>query len=277
VCAVADFGVARRLSSRSESMTAETGTYRWMAPEVIRHTRYDHRVDVYSFGIVAWEMLSGQLPYGELSPIQAAAAVVVENLRPPLGEGALPPGLPGALTALVCRCWDVEPGCRPEFREVAAAVGALRKAEAARVAARGGDEGTLGEGGDSDSERAEAAHAAAAAPALPLPPPPPLPLPPTRAPSTSSDGGASSSAPIDVPGSEWSGARPRASLSDVSDNEEGGGGDPPSFPSLDSLRAAAAEAGAAREGPPGAAPRRRSRGLLDLMGCCTQPGMGKSL
>ena len=79
--AVADFGVARRLSSHSESMTAETGTYRWMAPEVIRHSRYDHRVDVFSFGIVCWEMLSGRLPYDQLSPIQAAAAVV-ENLRP---------------------------------------------------------------------------------------------------------------------------------------------------------------------------------------------------
>ena len=41
-------------------MTAETGTYRWMAPEVIRHEAYDKRCDVYSYAILAWEMLTDQ-------------------------------------------------------------------------------------------------------------------------------------------------------------------------------------------------------------------------
>ncbi|XP_031742701.1 serine/threonine-protein kinase STY8-like [Cucumis sativus] len=51
VIKVADFGVARVLA-QSGVMTAETGTYRWMAPEVIEHKPYDHKADVYSFGIV---------------------------------------------------------------------------------------------------------------------------------------------------------------------------------------------------------------------------------
>jgi serine/threonine protein kinase len=258
---VADFGVARRLSSRSESMTAETGTYRWMAPEVIRHTRYDHRVDVYSFGIVAWEMLSGQLPYGELSPIQAAAAVVVENLRPPLGEGALPRGMPAALTSLVRRCWDVDPTARPEFRDVAVAVGALREAEAARVAAGGAEHDDEGDAAGAGGAPLLHAHASPPASALP-----PLALPPPRPPS--SDGGASGtpssipSNPIDVP----VGGGMAMSLSDLSADDDR---DLPSYGAL----TAAAPAGALG----GKGSRRRSRGLLDMMGCCTQPGMGKSL
>jgi serine/threonine protein kinase len=42
----------------SGHMTAETGTYRWMAPEVIEHKPYDEKADVFSFGVVMWELLT---------------------------------------------------------------------------------------------------------------------------------------------------------------------------------------------------------------------------
>ncbi|KAL8233283.1 hypothetical protein R6Q57_003061 [Mikania cordata] len=54
---VSDFGVAR-VQNKSGIMTAETGTYRWMAPEVIEHRPYNHKADVFSFGIVMWELLA---------------------------------------------------------------------------------------------------------------------------------------------------------------------------------------------------------------------------
>jgi serine/threonine protein kinase len=60
VCAqvkIADFGVARMIET-SGHMTAETGTYRWMAPEVIEHKPYDEKADVFSFGVVMWELLT---------------------------------------------------------------------------------------------------------------------------------------------------------------------------------------------------------------------------
>ncbi|KAL1106377.1 hypothetical protein V6Z11_D04G199600 [Gossypium hirsutum] len=75
VVKVADFGVAR-VKAQSGVMTAETGTYRWMAPEVIEHKPYDHKADVFSFGIVLWELLTGKLPYACLTPLQAAVGVV---------------------------------------------------------------------------------------------------------------------------------------------------------------------------------------------------------
>jgi serine/threonine protein kinase len=78
VVKVADFGVAR-VKDQSGVMTAETGTYRWMAPEVIEHLPYDHRADVFSFGIVLWELLTGKLPYEDMTPLQAAVAVVQKN------------------------------------------------------------------------------------------------------------------------------------------------------------------------------------------------------
>ncbi|KAK4562111.1 hypothetical protein RGQ29_004822 [Quercus rubra] len=75
VVKVADFGVAR-VKTQSGVMTAETGTYRWMAPEVIEHKPYDHKADVFSFAIVLWELLTGKLPYEYLTPLQAAVGVV---------------------------------------------------------------------------------------------------------------------------------------------------------------------------------------------------------
>ncbi|GMP37389.1 hypothetical protein CsSME_00009096 [Camellia sinensis var. sinensis] len=60
VVKVADFGVAR-VKAQTGVMTAETGTYRWMAPEVIEHRPYDHKADIFSFGIVLWELLTGKV------------------------------------------------------------------------------------------------------------------------------------------------------------------------------------------------------------------------
>ncbi|CAI5981855.1 unnamed protein product [Closterium sp. NIES-64] len=112
VVKVADFGVAR-VKAGSGIMTAETGTYRWMAPEVIEHRAYDHKADVFSFGITLWELLTGKLPYADLTPLQAAVSVVQKGLRPPIPKGTHP-----RVAELMVRCWHTNPAERPEFSMV---------------------------------------------------------------------------------------------------------------------------------------------------------------
>lgn len=112
VVKVADFGVAR-VQSQSGVMTAETGTYRWMAPEVIEHKPYDYKADVFSFGIALWELLTGELPYTGLTPLQAAVGVVQKSLRPTIPKHAHP-----RLAELLERCWQHDPTQRPNFSEI---------------------------------------------------------------------------------------------------------------------------------------------------------------
>ncbi|CAN4094568.1 unnamed protein product [Withania somnifera] len=86
---IADFGVAR-IEMLTEGMTPETGTYRWMAPEMIQHRPYTQKVDVYSFGIVLWELITGMLPFQNMTAVQSAFAVVNKGIRPTIPDDCLP-------------------------------------------------------------------------------------------------------------------------------------------------------------------------------------------
>ncbi|XP_019464992.1 PREDICTED: serine/threonine-protein kinase STY46-like isoform X2 [Lupinus angustifolius] len=112
VVKIADFGVARLLDPTG-IMTAETGTYRWMAPEVIEHNPYSHKADIFSFGIILWELLTGKLPYEHLSPLQAAVGVVQKGLRPEIPRDTHP-----KLVELLHQCWQQDPSVRPDFSEI---------------------------------------------------------------------------------------------------------------------------------------------------------------
>ncbi|KAF8378221.1 hypothetical protein HHK36_029560 [Tetracentron sinense] len=114
-----DFGLARE-ESLTEMMTAETGTYRWMAPELystvtLRHgekKHYNHKVDVYSFAIVLWELVHNKLPFEGMSNLQAAYAAAFKNTRPNAEN------LPGDLAIILTSCWNEDPNTRPNFSQI---------------------------------------------------------------------------------------------------------------------------------------------------------------
>ncbi|OMO56716.1 hypothetical protein COLO4_35572 [Corchorus olitorius] len=110
---VADFGVAR-FQNQGGVMTAETETYRWMAPEVINHQPYDQKADIFSFAIVLWELVTAKVPYDTMTPLQAALGVR-QGLHPDLPENAHP-----KLIDLMKRCWEADPDRRLSFSEIIA-------------------------------------------------------------------------------------------------------------------------------------------------------------
>ncbi|KAL5199580.1 hypothetical protein ABZP36_020783 [Zizania latifolia] len=106
---VADFGTSC-LETRCQATKGNKGTYRWMAPEMTKEKPYTRKVDVYSFGIVLWELTTCLLPFQGMTPVQAAYAASEKNLRPPLSSSCLP-----VLNNLIKRCWSANPARRPEF------------------------------------------------------------------------------------------------------------------------------------------------------------------
>ncbi|KAG5106968.1 hypothetical protein JHK82_043938 [Glycine max] len=106
---IADFGIACE-ASKCDSLR---GTYRWMAPEMIKGKRYGRKVDVYSFGLILWELVSGTVPFEGLSPIQVAVAVADRNSRP-----IIPSHCPHVLSGLIKQCWELKPEKRPEFCQI---------------------------------------------------------------------------------------------------------------------------------------------------------------
>ncbi|XP_021759078.1 serine/threonine-protein kinase HT1-like [Chenopodium quinoa] len=91
----------------------DVGTFRWMAPEMITRKKYCRKVDVYSFGLLLNEMVSGSTPFGNLSPVQVAYGVANKNLRPEISKDC-----PEFMRLLIERCWSKNPKKRPEFSEI---------------------------------------------------------------------------------------------------------------------------------------------------------------
>ncbi|XP_054796776.1 uncharacterized protein LOC129302127 [Prosopis cineraria] len=124
---IADFGHARFLSDHEMALTGETGTYVYMAPELIRCEPYNEKCDIYSFGIILNELVTGNHPYIETdySPTKIAVEVVEGKLRPRAAEDR--EGEVEELVRLIRLCWDGNPTTRPSFATITSTLKACIK------------------------------------------------------------------------------------------------------------------------------------------------------
>eukprot|EP00904_Undaria_pinnatifida_P014006 jgi/Undpi1/9736/HiC_scaffold_27.g12192.m1 len=113
-----DFGLARvvkrrnRVNARYE-MTGETGSMRYMAPEVVESLPYNEKVDVYAFGLLLWEMLEDNRVFDGMGVADFYERVVNAGARPNLDMA-----WPQDLRKLISQCWHADVDRRPNFRVI---------------------------------------------------------------------------------------------------------------------------------------------------------------
>lgn len=116
-----DFGLFKPVGSNAPDIE---GTPEYMAPETIGCGVVDGPVDVYALGVVAFELMTGKLPFEKSTTNATLAAHVVE--RPPL-VGQVRGDVPDELSSLVARLLDKDPSCRPTAEDAAAALRTIRR------------------------------------------------------------------------------------------------------------------------------------------------------
>ena len=110
VVKVADFGLARAVEASADAGSHLLATVAYVAPELVTDGHADPRTDVYSAGIVLFEMLTGRVPYEGGKPVEVAWRHVDDDVPPPSKFVA---GLPPQLDDLVARATRRDPGGRP--------------------------------------------------------------------------------------------------------------------------------------------------------------------
>ena len=109
---VCDFGLSRIIAPKNQNMTGNVGTVSWIAPEVFEKQPYDAKADVYSFGIVMWELYTKQVPFQDLNTFEIPMAVI-KGERPPI-----PKECPKEYAKLMQSCWHKKPAKRPTFQKI---------------------------------------------------------------------------------------------------------------------------------------------------------------
>ena len=84
-----------------------------MAPEVVKETPYSEQVDIYSFGIILWQLVSGGVPFSQMSKKQFMETVVIAGERPRLMYASNMLPLPEDVCDLLRVCWAEDPWSRP--------------------------------------------------------------------------------------------------------------------------------------------------------------------
>uniref|UniRef100_T1JDP9 Tyrosine-protein kinase n=1 Tax=Strigamia maritima TaxID=126957 RepID=T1JDP9_STRMM len=115
---VSDFGLAR-----DESFNQEGGKFpiKWTAPEALRHSKFSNKSDMWSFGILLWEIYSfGRVPYPRI-PLADVVQHVEKGYRMEAPEGC-----PPEVYEIMRKAWDLQPELRPTFSDVLKSLEHLR-------------------------------------------------------------------------------------------------------------------------------------------------------
>ncbi|GMH06954.1 hypothetical protein Nepgr_008794 [Nepenthes gracilis] len=122
VVKVADFGMSRMKHHTFLSSKSTAGTPEWMAPEVLRNEPSNEKCDVYSFGVILWELATLLVPWTGLNPMQVVGAVGFQHRRLEIPEEVDP-----IVAGIILDCWENDPNLRPSFSELISRLRGLKR------------------------------------------------------------------------------------------------------------------------------------------------------
>lgn len=107
---ICDFGT---VADKSTLMTNNKGSAAWMAPEVFEGSKYTEKCDIFSWGIVLWEVLSRQKPFKDVDNTYSIMWKIHKGERPPIVTD-----WPQPIQNLMTSCWATKPDLRPSMQLV---------------------------------------------------------------------------------------------------------------------------------------------------------------
>ncbi|CAL9132854.1 unnamed protein product [Musa acuminata var. zebrina] len=130
ICKVGDFGLSK-IKRNTLVSGGVRGTLPWMAPELLNGSsnKVSEKVDVFSFGIVMWEILTGEEPYANMHYGAIIGGIVNNTLRPPVPATCDP-----EWRKLMELCWAPDPAQRPSFTQIAGRLRSMSVASQAKPA-----------------------------------------------------------------------------------------------------------------------------------------------
>ncbi|KAL6645214.1 hypothetical protein ACP70R_016822 [Stipagrostis hirtigluma subsp. patula] len=119
---VCDFGLSRLKHSTFLSSKSTAGTPEWMAPEVLRNEQSNEKCDVYSFGVILWELATLRMPWGGMNPMQVVGAVGFQDRRLDIPKEVDP-----LVARIIYECWQKDPNLRPSFAQLTSALKTVQR------------------------------------------------------------------------------------------------------------------------------------------------------
>lgn len=119
---VCDFGLSRLKHSTFLSSKSTAGTPEWMAPEVLRNEKSNEKCDVYSFGVILWELATLKMPWKGMNPMQVVGAVGFQKRRLEIPKEVDP-----LVAQIIWECWQTDPNLRPSFAQLNVALKSLKR------------------------------------------------------------------------------------------------------------------------------------------------------